>query len=390
VSHIKSYILGALFFLFYLGVSAWLPFYNIYLLDRGFSGSQVGIIAGVYQATLFFAVPVWGVLADRFGAKRVLLLLMLMAATLIFFLRLVSFYPLMILYMLLLASSQHPLGALLDSLAIGHLHQASSTTFGQLRVWGSLGWAVGTVLMGHYLVSHQTFVIFPIASVIYTVTWLVAWLYQKPGVKILSYPKISLRQLRYAFGDSRIVWLLILLVFYGIVVAPLYIFINLYYRDIGANNQLIGLAFAIQALSEVPFYFLATRLVRRFGPAKVLLTAMTAAMLRMLVYALIADPKIAVAIGAVQGLHFSLFWVAVVEIMHNLVPPQWRSTAQALLWSFHLGGGVTIGNITIGHLSDLFPMRLVMLMASVCTLLVLIGVIRYFRGKETAEVLMPR
>ncbi|OGC10266.1 hypothetical protein A2V82_05655 [candidate division KSB1 bacterium RBG_16_48_16] len=381
MSHIKSSILGSLFFLFYLGVSAWLPFYNIYLLDRGFSGSQVGIISGVYQATLFFAVPVWGVLADRFGAKRVLLLLMFMVTILIFFLRLVSLYYLLIVYMLLLASAQHPLGALLDSLAIGHLRQASSTTFSQLRVWGSLGWAAGTVLMGHYLVTHKTAVIFPIATVLYTVTWLVAWFYQEPGEKILSYPKISLRQLRYAFGNSRIVWFLILLVFYGIVVAPLYIFINLYYRDIGASNQLIGLAFAIQALSEVPFYYLANRLVRRFGPAKVLLAAMIAAMLRMLVYAFISDPKAAVAIGVAQGLHFSLFWVAVVEIMHNLVPPQWRSTAQALLWAFHLGGGVTIGNIAIGHLSDLFPMRLVMLMASACTLLLLAGMIRYFKIK---------
>lgn len=379
LQRLQGVILGSVFFLFYFGLSTWLPFYNIYLKDKGFSGAQVGVIAGMYQSVLFFVVPVWGVIADRFGNRKVLHLVLLSAMMLIWGMRLISGYHLLIIYVMSLAFMHHPLGMLTDSLAIGYIKQHPRAAFGEFRVWGSVGWAIGNVVIGRFLVTHDLSLTFQIAAVIYGLTWLTVWMFHDNHPAVAVQRRFSTGELKALFGNKKMLLFLLLLTLYGTSISPLYIFINLYYRDIGAGNQLIGLGFAIQALSEVPFFFWAKGLVNRFGTHKVLLFSMATAVLRLLLYGLTSHPTLALMIGVGSGVTYSLFWVAIVDMMHGLVPEKWRSTAQSLLWAFHVGCGVTIGNMSIGVLSDNFHMRTIMLLASLMSAFVLAGMYSYFR-----------
>ncbi|MBN1483016.1 MFS transporter [candidate division KSB1 bacterium] len=374
----RPVIIANIYLFFYFGLSTWLPFFNIYLLDRGFNGRQVGIITGLYQAMLFFVVPVWGMVADRFGNRKTLHITLFGAMLAVLFLRFIPTFEMLTLYMLGFAFLHHPIGMLTDSLAITYVRHSNRVSFGHMRVWGSVSWAIGAVIMGRFLQAHSTATIFQIAPVIYGVTWLIIWLYQKP--EDLQRVRVSFRfsELKEIFANKKIIFFLLLLTLFGIGVSPLYIFINLYFRDIGAGNELIGLGFAIMAISEVPFFFLAGSFVKRWGAAKILLLAIATAIVRLGLYSLISNPLIAVFLGLAQGLNFSLFWVVVVEIMHNLVPEQYRATAQSLIWAFHIGGGLTIGNMSIGWLSDVLPMQQVMLLASAFTSVAFIYAMLYF------------
>jgi MFS family permease len=371
-------IIANVYFIYYLALSLWLPFFNIYLLDSGYTGGQVGIITGVFQSMLFFVVPIWGLLADRFGNRLAMHIALAGVVIMLWFLRLVPSYLLLVFYMMCFAFTQHPIGMLTDSMAITYVKHSQRVSFGQLRVWGSVSWAIGSVLMGRYLLTHDSSSIFRIAPLVYGLAWLILWLYKKPdGVERVRV-SFSLPELKAIFANKRIIIFLILLSFLGIGFAPLYIFINLYFRDIGASNQLIGLAFSLMAVSEVPMFFLAGHFIKRFGAAKVLLFAIAIGGIRLFLYGFISNPILAILLGLAQGLTFSLFWVVVVEIVHNLVPQQWRATAQSLIWAFHIGGGITVGNMTIGWLSDFLPMQKVMMMSGGMTMLVLVGMTVYF------------
>ncbi|MBN1559948.1 MFS transporter [candidate division KSB1 bacterium] len=382
----RPFIISNIYFFYYLALSIWLPFFNIYLLDQGFSGSQVGVMTGLYQAMLFVVVPIWGMLADRFGNRMALHIALFGAMILVWHLRFIPTFYLFVFYMTALAFLHHPIGMLTDSLAITYVRHSRRVSFGQLRVWGSVSWAIGTVIMGRFLLTHETATVFRMAPAIYGLTWIILWLYQKPADASRVRVSFSMTELKEIFANKRIVTFLLLLALIGIGISPIYVFINFYYRDIGASNQLIGFGFALMALSEVPFFFIAGGWVRRFGAPQVLLTAIGIAVIRLGLYGFISSPIIAVLLGLVQGLTFSLFWVSVVEIMHDLVPEKYRATAQSLIWAFHSGAGVTIGNMCIGRLSDFLAMQKVMLMASAFTALAFICLLLYFRslGKKVS------
>ncbi|MDZ7371985.1 MAG: MFS transporter [candidate division KSB1 bacterium] len=372
----QGVLLGSVFFLFYFGLSAWLPFFNLYLKSRGFSGAQVGVVAGSYQAVLFFVVPIWGMLADRFGNKRLLMIVLFTAGLLIWNLRLIADYHLMIGYIILLAAMHHPLGTLSDSLAIGYVKHNPRAAFGQFRLWASLGWALGNLVMGRLLLSRSYTLMFSIAAAFYLAAWLLTDFFREQ--RSLSEPRSYKEAPRLFMQKQRIAFLL-LLTLYGIAISPLYVFINLYYRDIGANNQIIGAAFAVQALSEVPFFLYGRALAARFGSGGLLVFSMVTAVGRLVLYGLIRHPLPALAVGLTSGITYSLFWIAIVDLMHDLTPEKYRSTAQSLLWAFHVGCGVTLGNLSIGLLSDYFHMQKIMLMAAALSAVVTVGMWTYLR-----------
>ena len=374
----KDIILSSLFFFFYLSLSAWLPFYNLYLKDIGFSGTQIGMVAALFQSSLFFVVPVWGMLSDRKGNRFVLQIALLMTSLVLYGTGYIPTFHLMLVYFFLLAFFHQPLASLCDSLALYYLHGHSRLSYGAFRVWGSPGWAVGTILLGRYLQTHDLKIIFTAGAGLYFITLLITLLFGKSdeyrGIK----QDFSVRHIVSVFGEKRIIYFLLLLILCGIGVAPLYVFINLYFRDIGGSNQIIGLAFAVQALCEIPFFFYGRRLVARFGSPKILLFVMFVAVLRLFGYSQIGDPIIAVIVGCAQGITLSLFWVSVTDFMGGLIPKEWRSTGQSLIYAFHLGAGATIGNMSIGRLSDFFPMQQVMLMAGCYSTIVLFVMFLYF------------
>lgn len=384
----KDVTIGLLFFMYYMSLSSWLPFYNLHLKEMGYSGTQVGLVAGMFQAALFFVVPIWGILSDRIGNKKVLRIALSVTTLAILGMRFIEPYVLMLFYILLLALFHHPLGTLLDSLAIHHIHRDSDLAFGSLRVWGSLGWAVGSTLMGGYLLDHQLSMMFVLASGTYLFTLIITSGLGRGDTHQNLERDFSPRHMIRVFGRVPIILFLGIMILYGIGVAPLYVFINLYYHDLGASHQIIGLAFAVQALSELPFFFYGRWFIRKFGSPRVILLVISFAALRMLVYSFISNPIIAVASGMVHGVTLSLFWVAVTDYLHALIPGEWRSTGQALIWATHLGAGMTLGNMSIGILSDYFHMRRVMLFIAMFTAGVFVITTAYF--KYTGDIRFSR
>ncbi len=362
--------------LFYAGVAVWWPFYNLYLKDSGFSGTQIGIIAGVYQSMLFLVVPIWGFMADRKGYLLVLKAALVMSVLFVIGIRYLNSFYLLLFYMIVMAFFHHPIGVLVDTVTIRHVNYYQRHSFGHIRLWASVGWILGTTMMGRYLTDSPGDHIYPAAAMIYSVTLLVVWLIKPVPLPMQSH--VTLREVRFIFGEKKVLLFLALIFLYGIGVAPIYVFINLYLRAIGAGNQLVGIIFAVQALTEIPFFFAGKRIVRRYGSHNVLLLSTGVAFVRMLLYSAVSNPLLALFIGMGQGLSFSLFWVGAIEYIHDLVPPQWGSTTQSLLWAFHLGAGVTLGNVIIGRLSDLISMQTVMLIGAIHVVLIWMGFWWYF------------
>jgi PPP family 3-phenylpropionic acid transporter len=163
-----------------------------------------------------------------------------------------------------------------------------------------------------------------------------------PPKPVIGRGMVNFSSFRVFFKNKPLFLFLIIMFFYGIAVAPLHQFINLYYRDIGANSSLIGTAFFIQAAFEIPFFLIGIKLVRKIGAEKVIVLSMVISLIRLILYGFINVPERALIVGALHGFTISFFLVGVVDYVQNVTPSHLRTTGQALIWAFHFGGGLTL------------------------------------------------
>ena len=380
-STIGRIVLSSFFFLYYMGMATWMAFLNLYLENIGYSGTEIGFLGAAYQGAIFLSTPVMGFLSDKYGIKKVLLSIITIAIVLILFYDSITLFLMLLLFTLLLASVTQPIGALIDSIAINFVRISNRSSFGRFRLWGSIGWAISTYFTGFFIARLGISIIFPLAAFVFVFLFISIMIYPINETNS-SRTKISREHLRLLLKNKTVVIFSFLLLLYGIALAPLNMFINLYFLDIGATYDLVGKAFAIQGITEIPFFILGIHFVKKYGARKSIIISMAVTLFRIFLYVTITTPELSIWIGLGQGFTFSLFLVAVVEFFHDLIPENLRATGQSIIWAFHFGAGVTIGNIIIGYLYDLTGMVRVMQITGIAVLLVMVLFLIYFKQME--------
>src|SRR6266487_5532999 len=66
--------LRILYFLVFCCTASWLPIFAEYLKDHSLTGIRIGIILSITPFMMFLVQPFYGMLADRLGYKKCLLL----------------------------------------------------------------------------------------------------------------------------------------------------------------------------------------------------------------------------------------------------------------------------------------------------------------------------
>lgn len=381
--------LKLVFFLVFYGFAAWQAFFYIYMKDLHFAGWQIGVIAGLSPGISMLVVPFWGIFADKRGRTRMLLLSLLVGSLLLPFYLVNPGFGYYIFITLILALFYTPIGSLLDSVALSHLEKGNSSTYGEIRLWASLGWGVSAVSVGLLLTVIADSYIFVIAPVVLLSAWLLVFkgLNHQEEAKPVNRPKT--KDIGVIFKDRQVLAFLFILLIYGISSSPINLMINLYLKEIGATNGQVGLNFALQSLSELPLFYFGQRLIRRYGPQRLIVFAMVVTSLRLLFMWQNQSPTFALMAALSHGVSFSLFLVSIIEYMRRLIPPAYRATGQSLIWAFYFGAGTTFGNILTGILSDYVQMRgAIGIMAGVTVLVIgLTGA--WFRLNSRQQVRAP-
>jgi PPP family 3-phenylpropionic acid transporter len=251
-----------------------------------------------------------------------------------------------------------PLATLMDAVALDFIETQRKLSYSMFRIWGSIVAGVGTAGVGFLIKGQATRTAF---------LWAVGALLMRTmfgAAGKASVPKRSIQKVRWTGSGSFVrnvplVTFLVIVLFVAISSTAFWNFNGVYFNDIGGSASLFGLAIAIEAGSELPFYFLAAPLFRRLGLQRALLLTFVCATLRAFSYAFIGNPRIAIWIGLSNGLSWTLFWVAAVEHVNHVVKPKWRATGQALLNATCFGGGTILGILWNGFLLDYFRFHLI-------------------------------
>lgn len=374
---VQGTVIKLLFFLTYGGFASWMSYFYVYLKEGPqLSGLEIGIIAAFQQLNTIFVLPVWGYLADKYGRKRMIVTSLGISIFLVPMFLLSSSFWVILLFMIILTLFYNPLNTLLDTVALDFEEQSGGkVNYGQLRLWASVGWATFSVLTGFAINQDQLAYIFPLASGIFVVAWLIFYFIYRPLRITTSISKLKQTAMFDLIrGNRRLLRFMLLVFVYSIFSAPIYLIINLYYYEIGASNSQLGIAFAVQSLCELPLFFYGKHIVRRYGARNVFLFTMVATALRMVGYSFTTDPYIAIAIGGIHGISIALFLVSMVEYVHGMVPSHLRSTGQSLIYTFY-AAGVCVGNFLIGFLNDVISIRKALLYEAIAILILVLAVL---------------
>lgn len=330
-------------------IGALSPYLVLYYRQLGFSGLQVGLIAAALPLGAALLAPASGALADAFGSHRLLLRggLALAATFALLLTRTTAFLPSLLL-LVGLAFCVAPIPALIDSYGVT-LSEQGGIAYGRLRVWGSVGYTAAVWLVGWWMGG----VVSPAFLLAYAVAVLLAL------VATAGLPPLQRRPAQPGWhgvgGLARNRPLLVLLlVTYLTTVGTsiMYNFLGIHLAALGGSARLLGLAYGVAAMSEMPVLAMGGWLLARFGSRRILVLAIALYIVRFTVYSFLAVPAWVLPAQLLHGLTFGAYLLASVTLAHQLAGREQAATAQGLLSAMSFGFGTLTGAIVGGLLLD--------------------------------------
>lgn len=344
--------LRILYFLVFCCTASWLPIFADYLKDRGLSGMEIGVVISITPVMMFVVQPFYGMMADRFGYKKCLLVSSLLASVSFALYFFDSGFVGLLITTIVMSLFYNSIQPLLDSLSLRLEQSNPAFSYGTLRIAGAAGWAFTGIIAGHFIDTINTSVIFAISSFSLLLLF-VFTLSLDADVKVETVIQQKMKSsVLDVLGNKQLILLLIAVVLVSIGGTTIWNFYSIYMKENGATASLVGYGLSFQGLCELPFFYFSARIILKFGLRTTLLITIMATSLRLLLYSLVKDPKLALAIELLHGISWSLFWVACVEYVNLLVVKDWRATGQSLLYAAYYGVGAIIGNLWTGYLYD--------------------------------------
>lgn len=386
----KSNLLQAVFFSGFASLGCWMPNFNLWLEDKGMSGSAMGYISAIPWLVMLVVQPLWGVLADKKGKMTCFNIAVLVAGLLFAVFPFIATGKISIAaFTFLLALFQTPVLPLLDSLTLDYVAGEPNISYSKLRFWGAPGFGAGAFITGLFTETYGSNVVFYLSAVFLFITWALAKGLVSRTVTVAA-ADISFKGLRQTLANKMLLSFLIIVMIVSIAQSASSFFLTVYLREIGASSSVSGVAIGVQALSELPFYFIAAWLLRRTSAENVLQIAILGTAVRLLLYYLNGNPYAVIGIETLNGVTWTLLWIASVEFVNNKVPAGWRTTGQSLLWAMYFGAGAVTGNIVIGRLYEALPMRQIFGIFSVIVWVIAIAFFLLLQAKKNKPVIMQQ
>lgn len=356
----------ALYFAVFLTFGVFFPYSNLYFKRLGLSGTEIGIIGSISPFVVLFAQPMWGMLTDWWGGgKRIMILNMLICSAMMFIISFLTGFYSIVLAMAVLSIFQCALAPLLDS-SLLHYLGGRDKEYGTFRLWGSVGYAVANLMAGQIIRYTSIKSIFYMYSILMLATLLISRGLPE-GENSIS--KQILSDMKGLLKNYNFIIFLIVafLTNTGSITAESYF--GIYMDQIHGSEALIGLAWFIAAMSEIPIFFFSARIIKRWGNKRVMCAALLIFAIRVGGYSVIKNPYGALVIQVLNGMDFAPFYAAAVTFVNAEVPGSLRATGQALFAMVGNSMAGIVGNFIGGYLLDQVGVITLFRIFAICILL---------------------
>jgi PPP family 3-phenylpropionic acid transporter len=307
-------------------VGALFAYLPLYFRSLGLGLEQIGIIGALAAAAVLVGAPAWGALADHFaGSRWPLPASAFTAAVSAVWLALAGasgvIVPVLVLYFCY--SGVIPL---LDARAL-ELVKEDRHRYGRLRALSSAGFIVSVVFTGWLTDRLGIEAMFLACVPAFLATAIVtASLPGSPRARESQ----RMASVSTVLRDRHLVSFFAVTLLAWASTMAIIAFFSIRLDSLGASGSIVGSAWALGALFEIPFMWWFPALARRFGAERLLVAGSLLLALRALAVGLIDDPNLMVLSMVLAGSGFSLMLVAGVTYVSREAPANAAATAQGI------------------------------------------------------------
>lgn len=330
-----------------------LPFTALAMEHAGAGPAVIGAMWGARSLTGAVVPVFWGLLADRLGTARPILVMALLAGAAVFFALggMPSPTAAIVLFALygVFANSANSLvdGMVLTALA------PDTGRYGRYRVFGTLGFGLATVvvsvLLDRGVLSAAPSTLFPLCGALS----LLAAVAVVALVPPLPRPALtSLARVGEALRQPTLVWLIAAGSVLWASHAGYVSFLAPLATRAGLPTTAVGFAVAAAIACEAVTMPFAHAVLRRVSAGRLMLACAVIAVVR---WALLTQATTTLSFALLHGLHgisFGLFFVVIVGVIAARVPAELRQASQGLLSSLSLGVGGVVGGVVVGGILE--------------------------------------
>ena len=333
--------LAGFYFLFFAYSAAYVAYLPLYLAGRGLDAGEIAVVLALPQLARIFAPAAWGMLADRYGARRAIVAASCAAMALCF--AALPFAPgARAIGWLIALTGVFSAGALPLVEAMTLAAPGGLARYGPIRLWGSVGFIVVLIAGGAWVEAVPLATLPPALAAIALAALASAW----------TLPAGA----RHPAG--RTVWIEIspgarAILGGGFCMAAahgaLYAFYTLQLQREGYGGVAIGMMWTIGVVAEIAVFAWLPALLRRHALSAILLFSFGCAVARFLVIGWL--PSAMWLMIAAQVLHaatFGSFHAASVAAIHRVFPEHAQGRGQALFSSAAYGAGGAAGALLAG------------------------------------------
>jgi len=375
-------VLRVFYFCAFISVGISTPNLSPYLRDRGLSGQQIATVLSLIPLCNLGLPLGWGWIADRTHRhERVLRIACLGSAIGIFLLGYAQRFESLLAAFGAFAVFNVGVTPVADTLAVAG--SADGRGYGRVRVWGSLGFLAAAVTGGALLTWRQNVGPYPLVPLLMGAGLLaatvVAFQIRAPVTRPLDRPHLA--ELRALVRDRRFRSLLIVGTVHWMALAPYNAFFGLFLRGRHLPPSVGGAAFATGVVAEGLVLFGFTALRRRFRLETLLAITFGATAVRWILTWGASSAALLIALQALHGLTFGLFWITGMALLNEIVPKALRATGQAVYLMAIFGVGSLTGYHATGLALDVWhDVGRALLGAGIVEVIPLLLIVRVLRG----------
>jgi len=350
-------------FLQYAIWGAWSPVLSAYLENTlHFTGMQIGVIYSLLPLATIISPFIGGQLADRyFSSEKVIAVLQLLGGALLIYTSQLTSYTAMMWMLFLYSMFYAPTMALTNSIAFINMKD-SEKEFGQVRVWGTIGWIVAGLLLSGWRYfgaapGADTLLLAGIFSLILGVQAFT--LPHTPPQKNAAKPWAFVEALKMMKDKNVLIFTIISfvvateLMFYYVLTAPF-----LVSDKIGVSSNSIAAVMVIAQAAEIlVLAFLLPWALPKYGVRTVLTIGILAWPIRYIIFAIGSPSWLVIASLALHGFCFVFFFAAAFIYFDTIAPADIRNSAQSFITLVTYGLGNYIGSLFAGWIKSLFTVN---------------------------------
>jgi PPP family 3-phenylpropionic acid transporter len=354
----------------YVAVGALFPFIPVYYQSLGIALDGIGLLGALSAGAAAVAAPLWGATADHFRSPRIVMPVAAVgAAVSAVLLAVVSPLLPLVITVAALAAFMAGVAPILDARAL-EVTGGDRNRYSLLRVWGSASFIGSVLLVGWLIDQTQITAMFAVLAGALLATGLIGLTFRGQIGSVAAVPHLT--------GIGAVLrspvlgpFLLAILLVWSSNMA-INAFFSIHLVAIGAEGALIGAAWAIGALVEVPVMLGYPRLGGRFGVERLLLVGAAVFLVRAIAVLVLRDPLLVTATMALHGVGFALVLVGGVVYVSRHAPEGTAATAQGVLGAVVFGVAAIVGPGVGGLLAGWLGLRGMFTVATIgCGLAVL-------------------